>query len=187
MTLLFSRFRNKQILFFMAAMLAIAVYLSFQGLYIVASVVGAVAVIGFFLPLANVCDGIFNDAFVKQLRNIVQKAGDGHLSERITNIDMTHALSGVAWSFNDLLDQVEQIMRDIQDSLQEASTGNENRILFSQGYKGDFAALCPSLNNAIETVAASYKGRVVGRLTLDFEKAGGGVAKSLEIIQDNIL
>lgn len=115
------------------------------------------------------------------------KAGNGNLSERVTNISTTHVMQGVAWGVNDMLDQIEQMMRDIQDAIKAANTGNNKRIIFSQGYKGDFAAACPVLNQTIASIAESYRGKMKAELSANLERTSGGAGQGLSVIQEDIL
>ena len=136
----------------------------------------------------NLCDKIFNDPLIRQVRDVLLKAGKGELSNRITNIEETHTMQGVAWGINDLLDQTEQFIRDIEASIAKANQGSTNRILFEEGYKGNFRSALPGLNNAISSVANSYKAAKKTELGKAFEEnSAGGVSRGLKIIQDDII
>jgi len=188
MTSLYSAFSNKQSLLFLIASLGAAIYLLVTGAYIPAAVIGLASIIGLFIPSPNSsnCDKIFQDPLIRQIRDVLAKAGNGELSDRINNIPDDHVLQGVAWGINDMLDQVEQIMRDIRTSIDGANEGKTYRILFIGGYKGDFRASIPYLNSAIKSIAESYKTKMRGELSREFEKETGGVSLGLRIIQDDI-
>ena len=92
----------------------------------------------------------------------------------------------MAWGINDLLDQTEQIIRDIRASIDAANEGKTFRIIFSEGYKGDFKAATPHLNRAIESIAGSFKSAMRSQLSQEFEKSTGGIASGLGVIQQDI-
>jgi len=169
--------------------LGATIYLLVVGDYIPAAVVGVVLVIGLFVPLEkddSGCEKIFKDQLIRQIRDVLIKAGKGELSYRITNIQEDHVLQGVAWGINDMLDQVEQMMRDISTSIDAANEGKVYRILFAGGYKGDFRASVPNLNEAISYIAVSYKTKMRGEMSREFEKGTGGIAAGLKMIQADI-
>ena len=182
-----SLFSNKQNLFYLVLTIGTALYLAISGNYIPAVIVFIAAIGGIFIPQSGaICDKIFNDPLIRQIRDVLSKASNGNLSERITNIEDTHILQGVAWSINDLLDQVEQMMRDMHASLESANHGKMNRILFKEGYKGDFTEIGTVFNDAIDQIALSYKGKMSSELGREFEKMSGGISTSLSTIQKDI-
>lgn len=189
MTHLFSRFSSKQSIFYFAALFISTIFLAVIGQYIAASLTIVLALGGIFLfPSSDTsaCEKIFNDPLIRQIRDVLLKAGNGVLSDRITNIGDKHILQGVAWGINDMLDQVEQMMRDIQACINQANKGSTHRVIFPSGYRGDFLTACPALNEAIEAVSEGFRGRMKSELSHEFEKISGGVSKSLSIIQENI-
>ncbi|RUM46093.1 MAG: chemotaxis protein [Hydrogenimonas sp.] len=185
MTNLYSAFSNRQSLLFLITALGAAIYLSVIGAYIPAAVVGSISIIGLFIPAGGdgACEKIFQDPLIRQIRDVLTKAGKGELSCRVTHIPEDHVLQGVAWGINDMLDQVEQIMRDISASIDASNEGKNYRIIFAGGYKGDFRSSIPPLNEAISSIAASYKTKMRGELSREFEKETGGVAAGLRVVQ----
>ena len=162
----------------------------YGGEYIVAVILSALIIVSVFLPLfeGDVCDKLFNDALIRQVRDVLIKAGQGELSHRITDIDDTHTMQGVAWGINDLLDQTEQFIRDIESSITVANKGLSNRIILEDGYKGDFKQALPNLNKAINSISSSYKSAQKSFLSEQFNaNSQGGISKGLSIIQEDIL
>lgn len=183
-----SLFSNKKNLFYLFLTLGIAAYFGITGAFLAAGLVLTASIVGLFIPQDDApCEKIFNDTLIRQIRDVLFKASSGNLSERITHISDKHVLQGVAWSINDLLDQVEQMMRDIHASLDSANQGKMNRILFKEGYKGDFTEIGAVFNHAIDEIALSFKGRMGSELAHEFEKTSGGISSSLGTIQNDIL
>ena len=189
MTSLSSVFNNKQTLALLLVTLAAAIYLLVTGEYIAGGVVLALSAGSLFIPAGgeSACEKIFNDPLIRQIRDVLIKAGRGELSDRVTHIPEDHVLQGVAWGINDMLDQVEQMMRDIRASIDAAGQGKGYRIIFINGYKGDFKAATPHLNRAIQAIADSYKTVLRGELAREFERSTGGISSGLNIIQEDIM
>ena len=182
-----SPFSNKQTLYYFTALLGAIGYLLFNDGMIPSAILGVVGLLGLFIPEEQACEKIFNDTLIRQIRDVLIKAGNGILSERITHIPSTHIMQGVAWGINDMLDQSEQMLRDIQDAIKIANTGNDKRIIFAQGYKGDFAAACPALNQTIDSIAQSHRGKMTAQLSAALEDASGGILNGMTMIQNDIL
>jgi methyl-accepting chemotaxis protein len=139
------------------------------------------------MPQAGAYDKIFNDALVRQVRDVLVNAGKGNLSTRITNIDENHLMQSVAWGINDMLDQTEQMLRDIRSSIHEANQGNEKRIVFQDGYKGYFHSISPEINSAVLAISKAHRAQLGFNLASKFEETSGGVSKGLAVLQTDVI
>jgi methyl-accepting chemotaxis protein len=182
-----SHFANKGLLLSLSAAVGSAVYLGLIGEVIAAGVVSVVAGLGFLVSIASVAGKKrSSDELMDHIHDVVGNAGNGNLSKRIVGIPKTHALYDVAWGINDMLDQTEQMLRDIEASLEVANQGIAGHLILTDGYKGDFTAACPKLNHAIAVIAESYKGKMRSDLSYEFDKITGGVSHGLSVIQTNL-
>ena len=189
MTILSSIYNTKQSLLLHLLLVGVLIYSIVAGAYILAAIMGVGLVVSLFLGATDSsgCDKVFNDDLIRQVRDVLIKAGRGELSSRITNIPETHVMQGVAWGINDLLDQTEQFMRDVQASVESANAGYNNREIFPDGYKGDFKKAIPPLNHAIGSISEAYKSAQRSKLGALFDKnSNGGVSRGLNIIQEDI-
>ena len=140
MTILSSIYSTKQTLSLYILLLLVGGYSLFIVDYTLFSLIMGVIVISLILAKFDTdsCNKIFNDPLIRQVRDVLLKAGKGELSHRVIHIEDMHVMQGVAWGINDLLDQTEQFMRDIESSIDSSNRGYNNRIIFEQGYKGNF-------------------------------------------------
>jgi len=190
MTLLSSIYSTKQTLALYLLTFGVAIYLFVFGQIIAGIAVLVLALVTLLFALGegdSGCEKIFNDELIRQIRDVLIKAGSGELSYRITNIPQTHVMQGVAWGVNDLLDQTEQLMRDINASIKTANEGKSNRIVFEEGYHGDFRSSLPELNKAISSISIAYKSGQKAEMGTLFEKnSQGGVTRGLAILQEDL-
>jgi len=189
MTILSSIYNTKQSLLLHLLLVGVLIYAVVTGGYIVAAVMGIGLVASLVLGAteSSGCEKIFSDDLIRQVRDVLIKAGRGELSSRITHIPETHVMQGVAWGINDLLDQTEQFMRDVQASVESANNGYNNREIFPDGYKGDFRKAIPPLNHAIRSISEAYKSAQKSKLGAMFDKnSNGGVSRGLSLIQEDI-
>ena len=190
MTILSSIYKTRQIFALYIVFLVTVSYLLYIEETIAALVLLGILLITLFVSKyeSDVCEDIFNDELIRQVRDVLIKAGNGDLSSRVTNIPQTHLIQGLAWGINNLLDQVEQLIRDIQSSINNASNGLENRLVLAEGYKGDIRNAIPDLNMVIKSVSASYKAAQKAQMSKLFEEnSDGGVSRGLSSRQEDIL
>ena len=182
-----SLYNTKQTLLYVLLIVGSASFFAYLGYAAVALGLLVLLFGGCFLPQESMCQKIFNDDLIRQVRDILDKAGKGNLSNRIINIPKDHVLQGIAWDINDLLDQVEQMIRDMRASLACANIGQNARISFKEGYKGDFVVVSQMVTDAVYNIAASYKGKFSNDLNMEFKRISGGIAVSLEMILSDII
>jgi len=190
MTILSSIYSTKQNIGLYLLLVGIVGYFVFVGEFIPAGVVSAGIVTTLLLSMfeGEACDKLFSDDLIRQIRDVLIKAGKGDLSHRITHIDDEHVMQGVAWGINDLLDQTEQFIRDTQTSISYANKGLNNRDIIIEGYHGDFKNAVPELNRAVRSIVVSYTAAQRTSVSREFnENSQGGITKGLNIIQEDII
>jgi methyl-accepting chemotaxis protein len=181
-----SAFKNKQTLFFLLSVLMSAFYFAFMNLWIETAFATASIAIGLIITGTSLNSQMSKDTLFQQISHVLNSAGNGNLSERVVDFSHDHPMKDIAWSVNNVLDQVEQIIRDIRSSIENANTGSNDRIAFREGYKGDFTVVCGVVNKAVDEIAESFQGKASSDLNKEFQRISGGVSKSLTIIQDDI-
>ncbi len=123
-----------------------------------------------------------------KILEVLQKAANGDLEGRVTNIpkdNSTEAKS--AWALNNLLDQVETLLRDTQTSVQSASDENSIRIPNSVGLKGHFKLFAKSMNDAINKIIMGTKGMKKSKLALALNDVQGDLAEGFKIVQEDLV
>jgi signal transduction histidine kinase len=87
---------------------------------------------------------------IDEILKVTAQAAEGHLTSRIAIEEDETPMGSLAWSINDLLDQVEVILRDSRTSIKEVSKGNLNRNVFPEGLHDDFRATSEAIHEAIK-------------------------------------
>jgi len=174
------------LLSFSISFLAVVTF-ALYGLYIPAAIFTVLSFVTLFIPVGALSSNIFDDTLVRQIRDVLMNAGQGNLSTRITGIEKKHLMRPLALAINDMLDQTEQVLRDIHISVVEANAGNEKRIIFPDGYKGDFSAIGPSLESVVVAIAQAHKDQLGSDMVKEFEKTSGGVSKGLAVLQTDVI
>ncbi len=184
MTNLSSLFKSKQSVTLFAGLVLIIVYSLVAGEYIL-SVVGLVTVVAASLFSANTSQ--LNLRLRDDIRRVLAAAVQGDLEQRITHIESDDkGQEDLAWSINDLLDQLEAFMRDVSTSIEMASDGKTYRRTFPSGLHGMFKETCIQLNDSIEAISLGHKIKVRGEVATKFNTLGGGLSGGLTLIQNDV-
>ncbi len=184
MTNLSSLFKNKQSTALFIGLSIVTLYSLVIADYILASIGLVFIVITFFLS-ANVSQ--LNLRLRDEIRRVLSAAVQGDLEQRITHISSTDkGQEDLAWSVNDLLDQLEAFMRDVSTSIEMASDGKTYRRTFPSGLHGMFKETCIQLNDSIEAISLGHKTKVRGEVASKFNRLGGGLSGGLDLIQGDV-
>ncbi len=121
----------------------------------------------------------------EQLLKVTQDARNGNLESRITHIDKKLPIAQIALNINDVLDQVEALMRESTTSIEAASEGKTYRNLFNKGFRGLFETNGRLLTKGVQGIVDGQIGQAKGVLSNKFAALGNG-AQGLENIQNNL-
>ena len=176
-----SLFKNNQALILFLTLIGVGIYALISAQYILGVITFTLAVISVFIPnsSSNKSSNILDNA-----EKLLVEASQGKLEGRITHIPNDASRDAkIAWALNDMLDQLEAFMRDISTTIEFASAGKTYRHTYPQGLQGLFHSTSSKVNAAIASIAAGYKTKLLGELSSEFTKLGGGVSKGLGVIQ----
>jgi methyl-accepting chemotaxis protein len=180
-----SLFNNKQTTLLSVALLIVAIYSGIIGEYIILAIALASFILSLFLKDSS--GGTNSSRLLQKAHDVLLNAAEGKLEGRITNIPDDNSLeSEFSWALNDVLDQVEAFMRDAASTIQNASVGKTYRKTFPSGLHGIFKTTEEALNDSIKSIATGYEKRLLGDLSQNFSKLGGGIEGGLSIIQNDL-
>ena len=120
----------------------------------------------------------------QKVLEVVQEAAKGNLEPRIVNIDPNKPMGKVALGINDLLDQVEALMRETKTSIETASTGKSYRNIFNEGFRGLFSTNARYISEGVKGITEGQKGKARGMLSAAFSDLGNGNNGILEVQHD---
>ena len=123
---------------------------------------------------------------VREVAVVLDKAHDGDLESRITNIVDKGEFYDLAWKTNDFLDQLETFMREIRAGVDEASRDRFHRKVITKGLSGSFAFNGELVNLGIESMKDSYDSLQRSSVNSEMSTIGDGVAGGLDMIQRDL-
>lgn len=104
----------------------------------------------------------------EKVLSVVQEAAKGNLEPRIVNVNPKMPMGKVAYAINDLLDQVEALMRETKTSIETASKGETYRNIFNEGFRGTFATNARYISEGVKGITEGQKGKARGMLCCFF-------------------
>ena len=120
----------------------------------------------------------------EKVLNVVKEAAKGNLEPRVVNVNPKEPMSEVAYAINDLLDQMEALMRETKTSVESATQGKTYRNIFNEGFRGLFAINARYLSEGVSGITEGQKGKAKGLLSSAFSDLGNGNNGVLSIQQD---
>ncbi len=181
-----SLFKNKQALLLFVTLLGAAIYALIIASYIFAIILFVLLLISLFMPSG--AGAAKSTGLIHTMKKVVDAAAQGDLEGRVTHIPEDNSeISEFAWSINNMLDQTEAFMRDAATTIEAASNGKTYRIAFPQGLHGIYHYTSSKINAAITSIASGYETKMLGELSGQFTRLGGGVARGLGILQTDLL
>ncbi len=180
-----SLFKNNQSIFLFVALVAVLIYGLFTASYILSGIILVVLVVSIFIPTDSA--KAVNPEVRASIYRVLTNAADGKLDDRITHIPVDNSdLSALAWSVNDVLDQLEAFMRDTNTTIENASVGKTYRRTYPSGLHGMFRLTAMELNEAIASIASAHDQKIRGKLAHEFSTLGGGMSSGLAITLKDI-
>ena len=181
---LLSLFKNKQTLTLFITLFGILIYSLIVANFILSIIIVLILVGVLFIPTTPLES---TSKLSLDMQRVLQNAASGNLEDRVTHIpDNDSAESTFAWTINDVLDQLEAFIRDTDTTITNASAGNTYRRTYPSGLKGIFGTTAKNLNTAIKSIANGYETRVLGEVSQEFSKLGGGIGEGLVVIQKDL-
>ena len=183
---LLSLFKDKtfSLSFFVLALVLVVSAVQVNYIILALSLVGLILLV--FVSRENT--EVIKDEVFLEIARVLRESADGNLNERVTGINSTNkARNALAWSLNDMLDQLEAFMRDSLTAIEAASQGLAYRKSFPSGMHGSFHSNAQSINKALSLIIEGHKSGIKSEMGRTFSELGGGTTESFEIIKKDIV
>jgi len=174
---------NRQITAFLILSIVVSVWLIVQSLYPEALLLIFGAFTVTFIPPYKKTN---EEQQYNDIVRVVKKVTEGYLSDRIiTREDLTKT-GKLAWAINDMLDQVEVLLRETRSSIEHVKNGTHYRTMFPSGLHHEFADTATLINDAIESMKESAILQLRGEFSQEFAKNSKGMEQGFEVITKDI-
>jgi len=151
-------------------------------------------VVSFLFALANIAIALYaykqiaitNQSISQTSKMILESVKDGNFENRQINIKGGGELESLAWSINDLFDQIEGILREINTSIEYASQNKYFRRINTVGLNDVFSKTGNLVNKSIAAMQEEHTAQEHKNFIQEINQIGEGLAKSFSKIQAQI-
>ena len=166
--------------------IALMIYLAITSQYMVLGIFIVFIALAHFLPTAK--QTIFKkqrETFGK-IQKVVEDVYNGKLYSRII-LDNDETLEEkIAWNINEMLDQIEDLLRENENTIKAITEGHTYRYIMPEGLHGEFRQVAIESQNAAESIKVSKKVEIINELSKKFTEIDGGVTKNFERVGGDI-
>jgi len=136
---------------------------------------------------SNIGNNKNNEAeLIQQISNVLKDVKNGKLSSRVILENNTTAIESIAWDINNSLDQMEIILRETRNTIKAVSEGQMYRSMFPQGLHGEFKETAQAIGEAVSSMKANERYKLMGQLSTSFSTLNGGMKGNLDLITADI-
>ena len=126
------------------------------------------------------------DVVFEQLNNVIKKTYEGELYHRIILDGDKSKEEQIAWNINEMLDQIENLLRENENTIKAVIRGENYRYIMPQGLHGEFKEVAEESQKAVESLKISKKMELIAELSKEFSKIDGGVTANFQRLGQDI-
>ena len=183
--LLLNRFSLRLVIIILASV-SVMGYLLLTGQYLVGGIYVLVVGLAHIFPAKITIQNDAQTPILEKINDVVQKAYNGEIYHRII-LDKDETLpEKIAWNINEMLDQIEDLLRENENTIKAITNGEIYRYMFPQGLHGEFKNVANESQKAAESLKISKKVELIGELSKKFIQIDGGVTSNFEKIGHDI-
>ena len=127
-----------------------------------------------------------NEEVLDKIEDVVKKAYEGELYHRIIINGEESKEEKIAWNINEMLDQIEDLLREAENTIKGIVEGQDYRYIMPSGLHGEFKNVAEEFQKVSESLKISKKVELISELSHKFTQIDGGVSANLKAVGENI-
>ena len=181
------RLQSNRIVGFLIINILISLYIMYEYNQVLLPIIFIfISFIFVFIPENKVASSEESQVF-NNILEVVQDVSKGQLIKRVDYNDSSSLSGKLSESINDMLDQIEVILRESRNSIDAVTKGDVTRTMFSDGLHGEFKVTANAIALTIDAMKENGKYQMSGMFSNALSKNSGGVKGNLDLIMDNII
>jgi len=164
-------------------LLAYLIYL--KQYWVVAAYVVLVA-LAHFLPSNKTKFEESQAGVLGKIGKTVEETYRGKLSSRVILDGESSLPEQIGWNINEMLDQIEDLLRESKNTIQAIINGDEYRYIMPSGLHGEFRSVAEEFEKAIASLKVSKKVERISELSKKFIEIDGGVTANMQKVGKEI-
>ena len=121
-----------------------------------------------------------------KIQKVVNDAYQGKLYERIIVNGADTKEEKIAWNINEMLDQIEDLLRESENTIKGIAGGEEFRYIMPSGLHGEFKNVANEFQKVAQSLKISKKVELLSDLSHRFIELDGGISENLNLVAKNI-
>ena len=127
-----------------------------------------------------------NEEVLDKIEDVVKKAYNGELYHRIIINGEESKEERIAWNINEMLDQIEDLLREAENTIKGIIGGQDYRYIMPSGLHGEFRKVAKEFQKVSESLKVSKKVELIAELSDKFVEIDGGVSANLQAVGESI-
>ena len=127
-----------------------------------------------------------NEDVLDKIQNVVKQAYEGKLYERIIVDGEDTKEEKIAWNINEMLDQIEDLLRESENTIRAISEGENFRYIMPSGLHGEFKKVAEEFQKVADSLKVSKKVELLSNLSKRFIEIDGGISENLRVVGNSI-
>ena len=127
-----------------------------------------------------------NEEVLDKIQKVVKEAYEGKLYERIIVNGKNTKEEKIAWNINEMLDQIEDLLRESENTIKAVSQGEDYRYIMPGGLHGEFRKVAREFQEVAKSIKISKKVELLSNLSKKFVQLDGGTSENLKVVGENI-
>ncbi|MBC8238606.1 MAG: CZB domain-containing protein [Helicobacteraceae bacterium] len=183
-----NKFKNYKTLAFLTLNIILALFLFLEHNETILSLIFIIMSFLFvFIPSDDLNSNSHDTKVFQNILDLTHEVSRGQLTNRIHYDDTSSQAGVLAESINDMLDQVEVILRESRNSIEAVTHGDMTRTMFSSGLHGEFKLTADAVAKTIEAMKENAKFQLSGIFAKELSMSNGGVKGNLDLIMNTII
>ena len=127
-----------------------------------------------------------NKEILDKISKVITKVYKGELYHRILIEEENGETAKIAWAINEMLDQIEDLLRESKNTIEDINNGNNYRYIMESGLHGEFRNVAKNFDKVAKSLKISKKVQVIKELLDDISKIkNSGVEENLVKIEND--
>jgi methyl-accepting chemotaxis protein len=153
---------------------------------VVSAVIAVLLIILLVLIMQDTQKSSGNENVLDKIDKVVGEVYNGELHHRIILEGEETKEEKIGWHINETLDQIEDLLRESENTIQAIIKGEDYRYIMPQGLHGEFRKVALEFEKAVESLKISKKVEMIAMLGKKFTEIDGGVPANLERVGNSI-
>ncbi len=155
-------------------------YLVFINEYIAAGLYSILIAFAHLMPSTLKNKELVQKKLFKQIDKLSNDIYVGKISSRLILNKEESLEEKMAWNINEMLDQVEDLLRESKNTITAIIRGEDYRYIIPTGLHGEFKNVANEFSKAIESLKISKQMEILNQLSSKFVRIDGGITANLE-------